>query len=70
MEDLAPPGHMPNITDPDTRVRVVQMVPCDRHVTLRHIGEHLGINLGICITCHASSRVLEGFCSTGAQVFE
>ena len=47
MEDLAPPGHTPDNTDPDTCARVVQMVTCDHDVTLRHISEHLGISLGL-----------------------
>jgi len=44
---LAPPGHTPDITDPDTCASVVQMVPCNLHVTPRNIpmSEHLGISL-------------------------
>jgi hypothetical protein len=45
MEDWTPPACPPHITDTDTRAKVDQMVPCDHHVTLRHMSEHLGISL-------------------------
>jgi hypothetical protein len=44
-EDLAHAGCPPHITDPDTRVKVDQMVQHDCCVMLRHISKHLGISM-------------------------